>query len=224
MTLIRTLLVFSLLLVAGLALGAGDEGRGARGGGNDEWRMTNDESKTNARSPKEPNTNPKPTTAAMPASDASGSHAPTSAGAAKKADGGYLPYSEPGLPDSPGLLSVAGRVVGSLALVVGLVFVTAVGLKRFLGGKKTPVTSRKVTELVEVTPLGGKRYLYLIRVADRLLVVGAGGERLELLTEISDPTVLATVAAMPRQSQFLELFHRLRAKEAPVPEQLPAQC
>jgi flagellar biogenesis protein FliO len=125
-------------------------------------------------------------------------------------EGEYLPYSEPGMPETPGLLSVAGRVVGSLVLVIGLIFVTALVLRRYLGTTKAPTTSRKVSQLIEVTPLGGKRFLYLIRVADRLLVVGAGGERLSLLSEIRDPEVLEQVAALPRRSEFFDLFHRAR--------------
>jgi flagellar biogenesis protein FliO len=112
-----------------------------------------------------------------------------------------------------------------LAVVLGLIVVTAFGLKRYLGGTKAPTTSRKVSELVEVTPLGGKRYLYLIRVADRLLVVGAGGDRLSLLSEIKDPEVLERVASLPRRSEFLELFHRVRAgvgKHGQRPEQAVA--
>ena len=124
---------------------------------------------------------------------------------------GYLAYEQPGLPESPGLTTVAGRVVGSLAVVIGLIFVTALGLRRWLGATKTPTTSRKVSELVEVTPLGGKRHLYLIRVADRLLVVGGGGDRLTLLSELKDPAVLEQVAALPRRSDFFRLFHRVQA-------------
>lgn len=127
---------------------------------------------------------------------------------AKKDD--YLPYEEPGQPESPSMGAVVARVVGSLVLVVGLILVTMLVLKRLLGGAKSPTTSRKVSELVEATPLGGKRFLYLIRVADRLLVVGAGGDRLVLLSEIKDPEVLARVAALPRRSDFFELFRRTR--------------
>jgi len=127
----------------------------------------------------------------------------------------YLPYEEPGEPQAPSMGAVVARVVGSLALVVGLILVTMLALKRILGGAKSPTTSRKVSELVEATPLGGKRYLYLIRVADRLLVVGAGGDRLVLLSEIKDPEVLARVAALPRRSDFFELFRRTRLGEKP---------
>jgi len=218
MTLRRTLLVLSLMLVPALAMGDGKEvERGSVERGAQEKGKATDPAAAPSTLHSPPST-PSPSGPVPPAA------APRPTSQTGGSQSGYLPYQEPALPDSPGLLTVAGRVVGSLALVVGLIFVTAVGLRRFLGGKKTPVTSRKVTELVEVTPLGGKRYLYLIRVADRLLVVGSGGERLELLTEISDPLVLAAVAAMPRQSQFFELFHRLRAKEAPAAEQFPAQC
>jgi flagellar biogenesis protein FliO len=108
------------------------------------------------------------------------------------------------------MVSVVARVLGSLALVVGLIFVTALGLRRYLGGAKAPATSRKVSELLEVTPLGGKRYLYLIRVADRVLVVGAGGDQLTLLSEITDLSVIEKVAAAPKRSDFFELLHRMR--------------
>ena len=128
---------------------------------------------------------------------------------------GYLDYKETGMPETPGLTTVAGRVVGSLALVIGLIFVAAVVLKRYLGTAKTPSTSRKVSELVEVTPLGGKRHLYLIRVADRLLVVGGGGDQLSLLSEIHDPAVLEQVATQPRRSDFFQLFHRVQGDVSP---------
>ena len=144
-----------------------------------------------------------PTTAATPQTP--GDKAPE-----KASDTGYLPYSESGAPETPGLLSLTGRVIGSLALVVGLIFVTALGLRRYLGGTKAPTTSRKLSELVEVTPLGGKRHLYLIRVANRLLVVGAGGDTLTMLSEITDPDVLAQATTLPRRSEFFDLFGRMR--------------
>ena len=144
-----------------------------------------------------------PTAAATPQTP--GDKTPEKAG-----DTGYLPYSEPGAPETPGMLSLAGRVIGSLALVIGLIFVTAIGLRRYLGGTKAPTTSRKMSQLVEVTPLGGKRYLYLIRVADRLLVVGAGGDKLTMLSEITDPDVLAQTETLPRRSEFFGLLGRMR--------------
>ena len=142
---------------------------------------------------------------------------------------GYLAYSEKGLPGTPGAATLVGRVLGSLALVVGLIVVAAFVVKRWLGGRAVAVAGRgKVSQLVEVTPLGGKRFLYLIRVADRLLVVGAGGERMELLSEIRDPEVLGQVeqAAPARKTDFLDLLRRVRGghaqaeqagQEAPVP-------
>ena len=153
-----------------------------------------------------------PTTAAAGETAAPATSAPAAATPAEgdvSADSNYLSYAEPGPPEPPGLLSLAGRVIGSLAVVTGLIVVTGLVLRRYVGGSKAPTTSRKVSELVEVTPLGGKRYLYLIRVADRLLVVGAGGDRLSLLSEIRDPEVLAQVAAQPRRSEFFDLFSRV---------------
>ncbi len=151
----------------------------------------------------------RPTTAAQPPAKPTTNHNPAKATDAPGSDA-YLPYEEPGEPESPSMGAVVARVIGSLALVVGLILVTMLILKRLLGGAKSPTTSRKVSELVEATPLGGKRFLYLIRVADRLLVVGAGGDRLVLLSEIKDPEVLARVEALPRRSDFFEMFRRTR--------------
>ena len=131
---------------------------------------------------------------------------------AKGEETGYLAYKESGPPESPSMTGVVSRVLGSLAIVVGLIFLTGLVLRRYLGGAKAPTSSRKVSELVEATPLGGKRVLYVIRVADRLLVVGAGGEQLTLLSEITDPEVLAQVAAAPRRSDFFEMFRRTKAE------------
>ena len=151
----------------------------------------------------------RPTTAARPAAQPATSLSPAKEPTAAGSED-YLPYEEPGEPESPSMGAVIARVIGSLALVVGLILVTMLILKRLVGGAKSPTTSRKVSELVEATPLGGKRFLYLIRVADRLLVVGAGGDHLVLLSEIKDPEVLARVEALPRRSDFFEMFRRTR--------------
>ncbi|MFW6108486.1 MAG: FliO/MopB family protein [bacterium] len=135
----------------------------------------------------------------------------------------YLSYDEPGPPQPPGLAALAGRTIGSLAVVIGLIFVTGLVLRRYMSGGKAPTTSRKVSELVEVTPLGSKRYLYLIRVADRLLVVGAGGDGLSLLSEIRDPEVLAQVASLPRRSDFFDLFHRTTGAQREADAEAPAE-
>lgn len=127
----------------------------------------------------------------------------------------YLAYAEKGLPGTPGAATLVGRVLGSLALVLGLIIVAAFVVKRWLGAARVAVAGKgKVSQLVEVTPLGGKRFLYLIRVADRLLVVGAGGERMELLSEIRDPEVLGQIeeTTQARKTDFLNLLRRMRGR------------
>ena len=121
-------------------------------------------------------------------------------------EGDYLAYEEAEMPQSAGTATLIGRVVGSLAVVVGLIFVTGVLLKRFGRGGRVATTRGKLSELVEVTPLGGKRTLYLIRVADRLLVVGAGGDRLSLLSEVRDPAVLEQAGDRPRRKDFVDVL------------------
>ena len=50
-------------------------------------------------------------------------------------------------------------------------------------GLRTGKASR-LTEVLEVTPLGGRKFLYLVRVHDRLLVVGVTPDRISSISEI----------------------------------------
>ena len=76
---------------------------------------------------------PAPAAATTQPAQAGGEQAEAPEGRPSRSGPGYLPYSEPGLPETPGVVSIAGRVLGSLALVVGLIFITALLLRRYLG-------------------------------------------------------------------------------------------
>jgi flagellar biogenesis protein FliO len=152
------------------------------------------------------------------AGEAAGEGGASAEGSSQETD--YLAYEEAGVPESAGAATLIGRVVGALVVVVGLIFLTGVLVRRFARGGRVATTRRKLSELVEVTPLGGKRYLYLIRVADRLLVVGAGGDRLSLLSEVRDPAVLEQAADRPRRKDFLDVLRRATVGDG---EETPAE-
>jgi len=116
--------------------------------------------------------------------------------------GGVLNYSEADVPEAPSGWAVLGRLFGSLAIVLGLIVLTALLLKRMLvNSKHTP--GGKLVEVIQTFPLGPKRQIYLVKVAGRVLVVGGSGDNLSLLTDLPENEVVAgaqTVEAALEQS------------------------
>ncbi len=106
--------------------------------------------------------------------------------------GGALNYSEAEVPEAPSGWAVLGRLFGSLAIVLGLIVITAFVLKRMLvDSKHTPTRGAgKLVQVIQTFPLGGKRRIYLVKVASRVLVVGGSGDNLSLLTELPEDEVI----------------------------------
>jgi len=83
------------------------------------------------------------------------------------------------------LPSIKG-MAGSLGIVIVLIIIFFLFLKwryGFSGGVKG---NRKYIQVVEYRSLGPKRYLYLVKVVDKLLVLGSTNEGLSLLSEMND--------------------------------------
>ena len=119
--------------------------------------------------------------------------------------GGALNYSEAEVPEAPSGWAVLGRLFGSLAIVLGLIVITAFVLKRMLANSRhTPARSAgKLVQVIQTFPLDGKRQIYLVKVAGRVLVVGGSGDNLSLLTDLPEDEVVAgaeTVEAALEQS------------------------
>ncbi len=93
------------------------------------------------------------------------------------------------------------QTLGALALVVVLIFLARHILARFAGGRAAGGASG-VVEVLSRTPVGSRQSVMLLRVGGRVLVVGAGGETMNTLTEIDDPEQV---------SQLLGAVERARA-------------
>ncbi|MBN2233013.1 MAG: flagellar biosynthetic protein FliO [Deltaproteobacteria bacterium] len=79
---------------------------------------------------------------------------------------------------------MASVLCGVLALFLLLVGPLKKGLARFGGGSGDP---RGLVRVLRTVPLGMKRQIMFIEIAGEVLVVGASGDRLSLLTRIDDP-------------------------------------
>jgi len=70
----------------------------------------------------------------------------------------------------------------SLAVVVGLIYLIYFGLRRLSQAAPTHKDDR--LRVVESRHIGGGRWVYILQVADRILIIGGGNEGLRTLAEL----------------------------------------
>jgi len=88
-----------------------------------------------------------------------------------------------------------GRMVGSLALVLGLYF-GFVWIMRKLGPSGNQNVPREVLELMGQIPFGPKRSLQLIRLGSKLLLIINSAEGSQAIGEITDPNEVEYLVAL----------------------------
>jgi len=70
----------------------------------------------------------------------------------------------------------------SLAVVVGLIYAIYFGLRRL--SQVAPTNKSGRLHVLESRHLGGGRWVYILKVADRILIVGGSSEGLRTLSEL----------------------------------------
>lgn len=112
-------------------------------------------------------------------------------------------------PDVPefDMKSLMLRVVLMLGLMIaGIVGVVWV-LKRFLGGKETLFSKQeRYLQVVDRMYLDHKKVVYLIKILDEILVVGATNEQLNMLDKITDEKKVEALASRDF-APLMSLFH-----------------
>ena len=89
---------------------------------------------------------------------------------------------EQGSADGHGSLYYLLQAGVSLAVVVGLIYAIYFGLRRL--SQAAPTHKGDRLRVVESRHLGGGRWVYILEVADRILIVGGGNEGLRTLAEL----------------------------------------
>lgn len=99
---------------------------------------------------------------------------------------------------------VALDVMIKLTIVIVLIVALTKVLQHMNRRSRLPVGGRSSISVVESLGLAQNQMLYLIEVGEKAILVGATATQLSTLTEITDPTVLASI--------------RTRAKEEETPQ------
>ena len=127
--------------------------------------------------------------------------------------GDFLDYEDPKAAESPGLGAMLAKLVVPLFGVVGLIYLVAWVVKKKLGIKGMATGRGDLSEVVEVTPLGGQRFVYLVRVADRLMVLGVTQDSINALGEVSEDELIRSIQGGAARD-FSQI---LRGVESPTP-------
>ncbi len=123
-------------------------------------------------------------------------------------------YQDPqAQPEPNGFLTVLGLLI-KLAFVVGLIYLSILGLRHFTQRGRAAFLGGSAINVIEKTPLAQNRELYLIDVADKVLLLGATGSSIALLTEITDAAAIEELRNKPQPSlpsaePFLAYLKRL---------------
>lgn len=96
------------------------------------------------------------------------------------------------IPDSSGFKVLARLVLSLLAVVAAIYFVGLVARKFFTRGR--PKGGRDaLIQVIDRAYLDSKKSIYLVKVVDRLLVVGTGSNDVRLLATLKDQSVVDSI-------------------------------
>lgn len=103
-------------------------------------------------------------------------------------------------------------------LICGLLYLTYFGLKKYVAWSRSSVNKKRSVGVIDTISLGGKRFVTVTRVYDRILVLGVGEDTITLLTELKDgeeagtaPAAAVPATPTPRGVKPTEHFANLLA-------------
>ncbi len=95
-------------------------------------------------------------------------------------------------PKSAGLLYPGMRMFASLAALIALILIGYRPVKKMLQ-KSGNAPDDSLVRILQTIPIGMKRQIMFLDVADEVLVVGLSGDQMTMLTRISDPEKLESL-------------------------------
>ena len=99
------------------------------------------------------------------------------------------------------------RALQSTAIVIILIVGTVFFLKKKFGIAK--VAGKKYMHVIESVPIGAKRFLLLVKIPGKLLVVGMANDHINPLAEITDKAVVDAVSPSSDNNDFMGFMKKV---------------
>ena len=110
------------------------------------------------------------------------------------------------LPDTK-LSWIIAKVLGSLIIIIGLIFFTLYVLKKQMNRIGRPLKGVRLIESVESLPLGDKKYIHMVKIMERIFVLGVDQHHISVLSKIEKGSFIDQPAVST------ESFHALLEKK-----------
>jgi len=108
-------------------------------------------------------------------------------------DNGYKAISNPQPVQGPGLLSTTINLIISLLFVIGIIYLVMIALKVFYVRAAIPLKSEGIVKIIAKEYIDTKKTVYLIEVAERVLILGGTDDNISLLSEITDKDAIEKI-------------------------------
>ena len=151
------------------------------------------------------------TSALEPAPDKASDKAPDKA--ADDEPGGFLSYEEPQDSQQPSFAGLMLRLVLSMVVILGLIYGGLLLFKLLARKAKAAPKAEKLIRIIDRAALDPKRAVYLVKVVDRLLVIGVGTNDVRTLAQIDDETVVDNVQEPEFSGHLQSLLGRIVGRQ-----------
>lgn len=153
------------------------------------------------------------------APSASASAQASSSAQASAAPKPYLSdYQDPQPQAEPNMVMTVVGLIIKLGVVIGLIYLSVIGLRYFGNRSRKILLGNSAINIIEKTALAQNRELYLVDVADRVLLIGATTSNISVLTEITDAAAIEDLRtkqeqpALPSAEPFLTYLKNVGEK------------
>ena len=123
----------------------------------------------------------------------------------------YLTYKEETFQQQS-VFNVLLRLALSMVAVIGLIYGTTYLLRHFARrGTQKPANERLV-QVIDKASLDGKKSVYLVKVIDRLMILGVGNDDVTMLGNIRDESVVESTKSNEFSFHLRDLFSRIHSR------------
>ena len=98
----------------------------------------------------------------------------------------FIAYEEPKAPEAPSLTAMTVKMMGALALVVGLVLALAWVAQKYMGKFNIGFGNGDLVKVLTTSSIGVKKQISVVDVAGEIIVLGISGDNITMLTTIDN--------------------------------------